>query len=209
MDKRQAVAQTGRPLSVTITSAAARTYDVRVGTRSPVWWVPSVGTTVDFEVAAAQSPSAGRARAPGDPSGTIWGRVALPKRSGVLEWDSTEIHVEVNPDSGEGSVGFSGRKTWTLGKLVSASVEDSYTLTSNDDEVLPDWAALNAVRLDFKPTRTAFVDQTTRDPEDGDWHTSFRAEQQIADGFSVAASLDDLTSASTGKSIIASFSRHW
>lgn len=204
-----APAQSTRPLNVTVTSSAERTYDVSVGTRSPMWWVPSIGTTVDFEVAAIQSPSAGRARASGDPSGTIWGTVEMPKGAGVLKWDATAIRLQVDPTSRESSVSFSGRKTWTLGKLVSASVEDSYTLTSAEDAVLPDWAALTAVRLDFKPTNTAFVAQNNRDPGDGDWHTSLRAEQQIADGFSIAASLDDVTSSSAGKSIFASFSRRW
>lgn len=202
-------AQSNRPLSVTVTSSAERSYDVSVGTRSPMWWIPSVGTTVDFQVAASQSPAAGRARAAGDPSGTIWGTVVIPKGSGALTWDTTEIRLQVNPESRESSVSFSGRKTWKLGKLVSASVEDSYTLTSDDDQVVPDWAALNAVRLDFTPTRTALVASHTRDPDDGDWHASLRAEQQIADGFSIAASLDDLASAAASKSIFASFSRRW
>lgn len=204
-----ASAQGNKPLSVTVTSAAARTYDVSVGTSSPLWWVPSIGTTVDFEVAAIQSPAAGRARASGAPSGTIWGTIVMPKGSGVLKWDTTEIRVQVNPDSRESSVSFSGRKVWKLGTLVSASLEDSYTLTSADDQVVPDWTALNAVRVDFTPTGTAFVAQNNRDPDDGDWHTSLRAEQQIADGFSIAASLDNVASSSASKSIIASFSRRW
>lgn len=204
-----AMAQPKPPLSVTVTSAAARSYDVSVGTHSARWWVPSVGTSVDFEVAATQSPAAGRARAPNDPTGRIWGTVVLPAGSGALEWDTTEIRVQMDPGAGQSSVSFSGSKTWKLGKLIAVSLEDSYTLTSEEDQVIPDWAALNAVRLDFKPTRTALVAQNSRNPDDGDWQTSLRAEQQIGDGFSIAAALDDLTSSSASKSIIASFSREW
>lgn len=204
-----AMAQPKPPLSVTVTSASERSYDVSVGTRSPFWWVPSVGTSVGFEVAANRSPAAGRIRAAGGPSGTLWGTVVLPKGAGALGWDTTEIRVQMDPQSRESAVSFSGRKTWKLGKLVSVSVEDSYTLTSDEDAVLPDWSALTAVRLEVKPTRTAFVAQNSRNPDDGDWQTSIRAEQQIGDGFAIAASLDDLTSNDASQTFLASFSREW
>jgi len=204
-----AVADTDQPLSVTVTSDAERNYDLSVGTESPMWWLPAIGTTVGFEVAARRSPASGRARAPGDPSGTIWGVVTLPSKASELGWDTTTIRVQVNPDTRERSVSFSGSKTWTLGKVVSASLEDTYTLTHEDDAVAPEWEAVNAVRFDFEPTGTAFVAQNHRSRDDGEWRTSLRAEQAIADGFSIAASVDDLTSSTPSRTIFASFSQEW
>lgn len=204
-----AAADGRRPVSVTVTADADRNYDVSVGTKAPRWWMPSVGTTVDFEVAASHSPAAGRARSPGDPSGTIWGVVTLPPEVNALDWDTTVVRVQVNPESRERTLSVSGAKTWTLGKALSASLEDTYTLTHEEDEIAPEWEAINAVRFEFKPTKTALVAQNQRSRDDGDWHTSLRAEQQIADGFSIAASVDDVGTEAVAKTILASFSHQW
>lgn len=204
-----AAADGRRPVSVTVTADADRNYDVSVGTKAPRWWMPSVGTTVDFEVAASHSPAAGRARSPGDPSGTIWGVVTLPPEVNALDWDTTVVRVQVNPDTRERTLSVSGAKTWKLGKAVSASLEDTYTLTHQEDEIAPEWEAINAVRFEFKPTKTALVAQNQRSRDDGDWHTSLRAEQQIADGFSIAASVSDVGTNTVARTILASFSREW
>lgn len=204
-----AIAGDVRPLHVTVTSPADQTYSMSVETASPRWWIPSVGTSVEFETPAPPSPGTGPADAQSIPSGTVWGTLTVPESELPVSWNSAVLRLDVDPVGEASTLSVSASRTWTFGARLAASLTDTSTIRHDDDATTPSWGTTTALRLDYKPSGTALVTENLRSLDDGDWHTNLRAEQKIAPGLSLSASLNDVLSENQSKTILASFSRRW
>lgn len=204
-----AQAQDARPVSVDLASDDDRVYSMTVGTTASQWWIPSVGTSVAFERDRRPAPSMDPGDAAAPPSGTVWTSLTLSGSGRPLSLDATVIQVQVDPKTSTQTVSVTGSRAWTIGTALAASLNDTYALRQDPDTDQPDWEASNALRLDFKPSRTALVAESIRSADDGDWHANLRAEQALGGGLSVSASVEDLTSTTPTRTILASFSHQW
>lgn len=197
------------PIDVALSADADRSYAMTVSTRTPRWWIPQVGTDVSFQAAAPPIPSVRPGLPAAEPSGAVWSSLTVPGSGEGLAWESARLEFRMDPAGRSSTVNVSTTRTWALGARISASLTDTYSLTRDQDTAEADWGAINAFRVDYKPSGTAFVAENLRSIDDDDWHTNLRAEQTLGYGLSVSASLSDVTSQDVNRTVLASFSRAW
>ncbi|MEW5420433.1 hypothetical protein [Amorphus sp. 3PC139-8] len=198
-----------RPLDLALSGDTNRNYAVTVSTRTPRWWIPKVGTDLNFQVAAPPIPSVRPGLPPSEPTGAVWSSLTLPGSGAGLAWDSAKLEFRVDPSARSSTINVSTTRTWAIGARVSASFTDTYSLVRNETSAEADWGAINAFRVDYKPSGTAFVAENLRSIDDDDWHTNLRAEQALGFGLSVSASVSNVMSEDISRTVLASFSRTW
>lgn len=206
-----------------------------MGRRLPTEWDTKIGSDVHLARPTSPVPSENLlfGTTADQSSGAIWGNVTMP---GLLPlgWDKTSIDARVDAGKDEGKLGATLSRAVPIGKSLSVTLQNSYSVTRPIAEASPEttilplvanapntapvaptagtsaiWSTDQSVRLNISPSGTSLSAGTATSTADGQWHNKLNIEQTLFGPLKITTSVEDAGTAASKQSISAAFKRVW